>query len=1390
MALTPATMAEALWIGPDGGQNHYNVGIGQGTTNQPNAHTDFTQAQIVAGYTDANFFLNASFNPVFRIGAGAGTTSTNTVHPRSELRELLADGVNKASWDGRTGMHYMQGRSRIIEVTDRRPWICFFQVHGSDISPNTSDLARIQTEGTNGTTTNLSIVCRYSPPSSPNSETRVVLKTGYNVNDWVSWRIQIGGPTSADNGRLRIFLDGVEVLNVASMGQVGCYFKTGCYLQDSVSEGASAGTFGAVEMEKGSLETWHTGYPSPTVPVFTGPDDGLGAGTDSVAPTVPGDLAGIRGDTTAQLVWDASTDNVGVDHYVVRRSSVEDAGSSTTTANLGKTDDGSGSSTSSANKTVVSTFTAGTTGTVTAGHARLWVDTGSASIKMCVYAVDGVGEPAALLGLSDALTVSGTSEADRTFTFTGVQQAAITAGIDYWIGFTWADPGSNNISWSRGTTSGVSRQNSSNSANPFGTPGAALSGPIDAYVVVSTTTSTDGSVDIAHPTTTTYTDTGRTNGVAYSYTVSAVDAAANESAQSDSVTVTPGPPDVTAPTVPGNPVAVSGDRQATLSWDASTDADTGVRKYRVYMDTVLIGSTTGLFYTFTELENGRTYALTVSAQDNSLNESAQTSPTNATPTAPSVAGVPFLERELGRGAQLGVEVAFGADLATDPDTWDWTDVTTDVRQDPGISTSLGRNDESGTSNPAELALVLTNTDGDYSLGGRSRWWPYVRRGTPVRLRIDPADGGGGRVVFWGEATGWTPGWQDGPRGRVAVVALAASGTLRRLSQGDAPVKSSYRRTAPVGPYVVAYWPMEEEKAATYAPAVRGGADMKVEGEAEWAADTSFFCSAPLPQLKKARLTAFPAPYADTGQVQARFLMLMPDSATAVPAGTYIVSMFLTGTISRWDIIYNGAEIALNFYLASGALHSTSRVGFDFTGVQRRPARLSLQLQQSGGNIAWSFHWAPAEPRADGLVTDGTLTGHTLGAVSWIQFGANQQLGDTAIGHLTVENAVTNQFTDNPALSAYQGEAPMGPAVIVSGEEPAFTSRIERLCAENGVALTSYPSTLTGGAAATDRAVIYEFDGMGPQLVTTLLALLHEAEAADQGQLWDGRGHGLAYTSRRRREQGALRLTVDAVAGELGADFAPTDDDQRTRNRVAVKRTVGVTTEDEDADGPLGTGQIGIYDEQVTVNLHRDQDTAQHAQWRVAQGTFEGYRYPSVSVDLRRSPELAGDVLSIVPGERIDVTGLDDTLAEFTAETVSLIVEGIAHEITATSWQCTFRCSPFDPWAVGRVAAESGDTSDMLMRLDTDGSQTAARAEKGFTTLSVTSSPSLWTTAADDYPLWLEVDGLPVRATACTGASNPQTFTIDPLQVPRAVGAQVQLWRPRVLGMGQSVAATT
>jgi len=337
VANLPANPGEALWIGGAGGQNHYNVGIGLGTSGGDN-HVDYTQAAIEDGFTDSERFrLNADGNVEFRVQAGAGKTSPNTAHPRSELRELLQNGTSKAAWDGRIGEHYIKGRSRIIEVTGNRPWICFFQAHGSEGSPNTSDLFRVQTEGDVGATTGLKIVCRRTPPSG-GSEIVTTIKTGYSVGQWIDWYASI------INGTLTIKLDGATVLTASGMGQILCYWKMGCYLQDNPDKGASPTAWGGVEVERGSFVTWHTGTPTPTTPVFTGGTDpgggpGGGAGNDTQPPTVPTNLTAVRGNNQAALSWGASTDNVGVDHYnVYRYSAAGGSGGDGTVSVLGKDD--------------------------------------------------------------------------------------------------------------------------------------------------------------------------------------------------------------------------------------------------------------------------------------------------------------------------------------------------------------------------------------------------------------------------------------------------------------------------------------------------------------------------------------------------------------------------------------------------------------------------------------------------------------------------------------------------------------------------------------------------------------------------------------------------------------------------------------------------------------------------------------------------------------------------------------------------------------------------------------------------------------------------------------------------------------------------------------------
>lgn len=729
--------------------------------------------------------------------------------------------------------------------------------------------------------------------------------------------------------------------------------------------------------------------------------------------------------------------------------------------------------------------------------------------------------------------------------------------------------------------------------------------------------------------------------------------------------------------------------------------------------------------------------------------------------------VRFLTDQLGGRAALSVAIAWGADLAAAEGTWTWTDVTEDVRQDPGIDTALGRGDEASRSQPATCTLVLDNPDGDYSQGGQSVNWPYVRRNTPVRVTIDPDDGGGTRTVFLGFAASWTPSWDA--MGAIPTVTLEAAGTLRRLGQGAPPVVSPMRRYLTETTSVVAYWPMEEGERATYAPAVRGGSLMGVSGEVDWASSDSFACSAELPEIKVGRLDAVVQPYTDTGESQVRFLFQLPDNG--LPDGTVLAYIYTSGTLSRFDVTYGssfGGTLGIYVYNANQTLNYNITLDFSSVfpgGLDGRTLRYSLELTQNGANLDWRFRVL----EVNGIAASWPITAaaRTAGVVTSVVFSPENDADGLVVGHLAVQNDVTTAYEANDVLKAFSGEY-----------STSASSRLVRLCTENGLALTRYTGD---GAIAGNTVPTSEY--MGEQTVSPLLDLLRECEDADRTQIWDGRNAGISATTRRYREDGVVGLAIAAAEFELAGPFDPVDDDQRACNRATVKRGGGVTSTYEDSTGPLGTDRIGVYDESETVNMLVDGMALQHAGWLVHLGTAEGYRYPTLTIDLRATPWLAGDVLDLVPGSRVTVSDASDVLAAFPDLPVDLIVEGIGHSITGDGWTCSLRCSPAGPWLIGRTAAETGGTSEFMLRADTDGSTLNGARARSSTSLSVaTPSGPLWSTRADDYPLTLSVGGVPVIATACSGTTSPQTFTVQPLVYDRVSGAPVKLHDPRPLGL--------
>jgi chitodextrinase len=128
-----------------------------------------------------------------------------------------------------------------------------------------------------------------------------------------------------------------------------------------------------------------------------------------------------------------------------------------------------------------------------------------------------------------------------------------------------------------------------------------------------------------------------TPNTTYSYTVAAIDAAGNESAQSTAVQATTlvAPPDNTAPSVPTNFTATATSATSiTLSWTASTD-NVGVTRYEVSRDGVPLGFTIGAVVSF--IDAGRTpsttYSYSVLAMDAAGNSSGTASAQATTPAA-------------------------------------------------------------------------------------------------------------------------------------------------------------------------------------------------------------------------------------------------------------------------------------------------------------------------------------------------------------------------------------------------------------------------------------------------------------------------------------------------------------------------------------------------------------------------------------------------------------------------------------------------------------------------------------------------------------------------------------------------------------------------------------
>ncbi|MFH8797049.1 hypothetical protein [Streptomyces sp. NPDC017941] len=569
--------------------------------------------------------------------------------------------------------------------------------------------------------------------------------------------------------------------------------------------------------------------------------------------------------------------------------------------------------------------------------------------------------------------------------------------------------------------------------------------------------------------------------------------------------------------------------------------------------------------------------------------------------------------------------------------------------------------------------------------------------------------------FVGEIAAWPSEWQ--PDGSDVWTPVEAAGILRRYGQGSKPLDSTLRRRIPSG-NPRAYWPLEEAREATRAyspvPGVRPAAVTGIE----FAANDTLPSSRALPRLGAAgTLSAVVPAHASTGQWQVECVYTADDK---IPPATgewaEVIGISTTGTVRRWVIGMRNGSARIWGYDASGndIIFLAPIVGSD---VFHGWVRLRLWARQSGGSVEWQLSFQ--DVGGDAGAVGNTLTG-TTGAVTAVTATWGPLTEGWAIGHLSVLRTA-NSGLYNGSDNGYAGESAW--------------ARMLRLATEENIPIGRIAGPLTP-------------ERVGAQRPETLLSLLEAAADVDGGLLLEDHSRiGLIYRDRSTLYTQEPALTLDYTAAGLAHPLVPVDDDAAVRNDVTITREGGSSARAALEAGPLSVQDppdgIGLYDTSETLALDDDVQPEAHAHWHLHLGTYDGARFPAVSVMLHKAPHLIPAVLALREGDVLRLTNLPPWVSY---NDIDLIVQGWQETLDLQRWTITFNCSPAGPWMTAKA------DHPVYGKVGTDGSALASGVDAAATTLSVaTTAGPAWTTDPVEMPILIDIGGERMSVTAIGSA---------------------------------------
>lgn len=579
--------------------------------------------------------------------------------------------------------------------------------------------------------------------------------------------------------------------------------------------------------------------------------------------------------------------------------------------------------------------------------------------------------------------------------------------------------------------------------------------------------------------------------------------------------------------------------------------------------------------------------------------------------------------------------------------------------------------------------------------------------------------------------------------------VSANSVMRRISQGESPLKSSMRRYFTSKSSLIGYWSLENGGSAD----VTGIQNAYVSG-VTFGADSALPSSAAVGTIDDSGVTsnniyassrAAPA----TGTATGVFLFKFKQQNAGA---SELMRWYGNGTVAFWTINFDNTGYYVAGFDPSGTVLGGVVTGSWPAGInQDQWIAFRLQLTTSSGKIDVRVDWNRIGDGTNHVNTTGTgyVTGTNVGRLSFFfvnpnGYAENQGAEVTQIAVLQ-ESLAADAVDFVAATEAFLGET--------------AGNRFLRAAADAGIT-----AECVGDPDDTPA--------MGVQTASTNTAVMQECSDVDGGFIYaPAEFFGLAFRTRRSM-QNQTPLVLDYAANHFTGKLSPTDDDKVLRNDVTITSSDGtmsatstITTGPNNTSDPDDDPQgVGRYDAAYSLNVETTDLLGDEAQFATFLGTWDEIRMPSAQVSLERAPftadlNLAHDAAQLEIGGPLRINNLPSWLPP---DPLEVLVRGRQETLQNRGRQIVWICQAYGPFR--SVNNLSGTTDSRARVAATPGNSTlnASMASTGLTAFTVnTLTGKLWGTTAlkpGNFPLDVFVGGERITISGITGTGTAQVFT--------------------------------